>query len=210
MSVHTLEKIAQGASSVLNGKVEALTFGKRIATFDDKMVGNMLAQEAWAQARMDAQTWRSMGFRIVEMNREARDAFIAAIKALTTEAREANKLDGSVDKKEANKRVATACVEVSKLRIIAAAFNGAATVQGLLAYVQTATKATQPVGINHVSYVMLVEYARTFSKSNAGRKAATWAAKLGKWLEQNNPEDVGTDAEVKAYAELVKAYNKLV
>jgi hypothetical protein len=203
------EKIMATTGPVQSSKDEALTRGKRIATLDDTMMGNLLAQEAWAFARSSHQTWRSMGFRLIEMNHEARDAFVKAVKGLTTEAKKANKLDGDVDKKEAGKRVATATVECSKLRIIAESFNGAATVTGLCEYVKQATKCKQDVSIDDVSYTMLVEYARTFSTSKKGRPALSWVAKMGKWLEMNPIHDDSDQTDVDAYNAILGVYNGL-
>jgi len=185
---HALATLAVGASNVLNAKHENLTFGKRIATLDDKMLGSMLANEVMATVQTQGQVWRGFAMRIINTNHEARAAFVQAIDSTLKEMRGANTIDDTVAAKDAKKRVNTATVEVSKLRIVAKAWNSGATIPGLVEYVRLALK--QPTAeLEHIGYTMLVEYARTFSQSKAGRPAKAWAEKLGDWLDKNAPDE---------------------
>jgi hypothetical protein len=195
----------------VNAQHAAFELGKDIATRDDRYVGTMLANEVMATAMLESKTWRSYAMRLIETNMEAREAFLKAIKATLTEARKANRLDDVVDKKTSSKRVASATVEVSKLTKVAEAWNNGATVRGLIEYVNTANKA-QLTGadVGMIGYALIVEYARTFSTSKAGRTPDTLIVKFGKWIEQQAKAgfDVETDREV--YNKIVAAYNELV
>lgn len=209
MSEHALAKLASGASSVLATKDQGLDHAKRVATLDDKMVGNMLAQEAWATARNHANPWKGFADRIIGLNMEARAAFIAAVDSMMKEGTKENTLDGSVDAKTARKRLTSATVEVSKLRTFAKAFNAGASEDGLIEYVRLSTKLkdTQPLVLADIAWMWMAEYAKTFSDSKAGRKPDTFLVKLNKWLEKNKPTD---EKEQPAYDAIVAAYNKLV
>lgn len=208
---HAMARLAQGASSVMNTKAAGLEYAKRVTTLDDKMQGNLLAQEAWAQARMSQNPWKGFADRIIGLNMEARAAFISAVDGLLKDAKKANTLDGTVEAKTAARRVASATVEVSKLRTFAKAFNAGASEAGLLEYVrlQTKLKPEQPLPLSDVAWMWMSEYARTFSDSKAGRKPDSFLVKLNKFLERNKPDGT-VEADMKAYDKVVEFYNSLV
>jgi len=203
----TMADLSAGASVVHNQVAAKFDHGKRIATLDDKMAGNMLALEVMATAQTQGQVWRRFAMRVIESNIEQRAAFIDAIDRGLKELREQNKLGDLVDAKVAKKRVAVATVEVSKLRTVASAFNGGATVEGLVQYVASATK-TQSVELDNIGYTMIVEYARTFSTSKAGRKADTLLVKFGKWLEAQAKVGIA-ESDMVIYNQLVEVNNNL-
>jgi hypothetical protein len=64
------------------------------------------------------------------------------------------------------------------------------------------------VSVDDIGYTVIVEYARRFSGSKAGRKADDWIIKFAKWLEKNpcDAEDTeGTAMRAKALALFDKA-----
>lgn len=206
---HPMTTLAVGASNVMNSKHAALVHSKRIATLDDKMVGSTLASEVMASAKMEANVWRTYATRIMNITAEARVAFLNAIKA-DKGAITKGQTEFGIDDKLAKKRTNSATTRVSEMQAFANAWNSGATVNGLVVYVNESMPAGKRVNsedevLAHCGYAVMLEYARTFSKSKAGRPSKTWIQKMVKFLE-DNPVDEGPDA--KLYATIVKLVNE--
>ena len=209
VQAHPLATLAQGASNVMNSKHAALDHSKRIVTLDDKMVGSTLASEVMASAKMEANVWRTYATRIMNITAEARVAFLNAIKADKGAISKAQ-IEFGIDDKLAKKRTNSATTRVSEMQAFANAWNSGATVNGLVVYVNESMPAGKRANsedevLAHCGYTVMLEYARTFSKSTAGRPSKTWIQKMAKFLE-DNPVDEGPDA--KLYATIVKLVNE--
>jgi hypothetical protein len=167
---------------------------------DARMQGNMLANEVFVQMRADRGVWRTFALRIITGTTDMRAAFLAACKTMLRDMRKQNaeaianlNKDGKPDPtkddtKLAAKRSATASVMVSNLNIIANAWNGAATIEGLVEHANT-TGRCKGATLEDIGFDVIVEYARLFSESKAGRKADPFITKLSKWLEKNPPAE---------------------
>ena len=204
-----MSRIAVGASVVINGAAASLDHQKRIATLDDKMVGSTLASEVMASAKMEANVWRTYATRIMNITAEARVAFLNAIKA-DKGAITKGQTEFGIDDKLAKKRTNSATTRVSEMQAFANAWNSGATVNGLVVYVNESMPAGKRANsedevLAHCGYAVMLEYARTFSKSKAGRPSKTWIQKMVKFLE-DNPVDEGPDA--KLYATIIKLVNE--
>ena len=204
-----MSRIAVGASVVFNGKSASLDHSKRIATLDDKMVGSTLASEVMASAKMEANVWRTYATRIMNITAEARVAFLNAIKADKGAISKAQ-IEFGVDDKTAKKRTNSATTRCSEMQAFASAWNSGASLSGLMEYANKGVPAAQQCQsedeiLAHCGYAVMLEYARTFSKSKAGRPSKTWIQKMVKFLE-DNPVDEGPDA--KLYATIIKLVNE--
>ena len=206
---HPMTTLAVGASNVMNGKHATLDHSKRIATLDDKMVGSTLASEVMASAKMEANVWRTYATRIMNITAEARVAFLNAIKA-DKGAITKGQTEFGIDDKLAKKRTNSATTRVSEMQAFANAWNSGATVNGLMVYVNESMPDGKRANsedevLAHCGYAVMLEYARTFSKSKAGRPSKTWIQKMVKFLD-DNPVDEGPDA--KLYATIIKLVNE--
>ncbi len=206
---HAMTRMAQGASNVANGPDAKLDHQKRIATLDDKMVGTTLASEIMAAAKMEANVWRGFAVRIMRATSEARVALLNAIKADKGAITKGQTEFGIADKL-AKRRTNSATTRVSEMQAFANAWNSGASVNGLMVYVNESMPASKGANsedevLAHCGYTVMLEYARTFSKSKAGRPSKTWIQKMVKFLE-DNPVDEGPDA--KLYATIVKLVNE--
>lgn len=206
---HAMSRIAVGASVVINGAAASLDHQKRVATLDDKMVGTTLASEIMAAAKLEANVWRGFAVRIMHATSEARVALLNAIKA-DKGAITKGQTEFGIDDKLAKKRTNSATTRVSEMQAFANAWNSGATVNGLVVYVNESMPAGKRVNsedevLAHCGYAVMLEYARTFSKSKAGRPSKTWMQKMVKFLE-DNPVEEGPDA--KLYATIVKLVNE--
>ena len=190
-----------------------------VAGTDARMAANTLAAEVMAHAQLDSKVWLRFGWRLIEGTTDMRAQFVKVLDDMLKDMRKVNAEAGAVlgkdgkpdvsksDTKQAAGRVNTATVQVSCLRTIANAFNGAATIDGLLAH------ACESMRLKHgectqdqIGWVVMVEYARLFSAAKAGRKADPFLTKLAKWLDSAGKvaEDNETElAQWKAVAELV-------
>ena len=209
VQAHPLATLAQGASNVMNSKHAALDHSKRIATLDDKMVGTTLASEIMAAAKMEANVWRGFAVRIMRVTSEARVALLHAVKA-DKGAITKGQTEFGIDDKLAKKRTNSATTRVSEMQAFANAWNSGATVNGLMVYINESMPASKGANsedevLAHCGYAVMLEYARTFSKSKAGRPSKTWIQRMVKFLE-DNPVDEGPDA--KLYATIVKLVNE--
>lgn len=172
---------------------------------DAVLAGNMLAAEAVATAMTQSNVWHGFAVRVINLTADGRDAFLAAVRgslkdfaqrnaeAIADTTRTGEKAITDADRKAARKRLATATVYLSGLSIIAKAWNKGATTEGLIAYFKQATRErhTTPA-LDAIGYTIIVEYARTFSDSKAGRRADDFKTKLTKFIERNPPADDDT------------------
>ena len=205
---HPLSVIADGAMVPVAKRDEERD--KRIAVGLDITAGNTLANEVMAFTRGSAVSWYGFAKRLIGLTHEGRAQFIKALDADLKAMRVANRAgETKEDKAAANKRVASATVQCSRLRTIAKAFNGAASVSGLIGFV-AAQMHVSPDGLKleDCSYVFIYDYAKTFNGTKA-RAQQDWLAKLGKWLD-NNPVDETDDEMVKARNAIVSEYNRQV
>lgn len=186
---------------------------------DAKMQGNNVANAVIARVMTEAVTWKQYALQLIALPVEGRTQFITAIDAWLKDckARNADSM-GTVDregkanptkddKRLAIQRVNSATVEVSKLRTVANGFNSGADTEGLVAYFKTTQRlpGKVPVSVEEIGYAVIVEYARTFNASKAGRKADPFLVKLAKWLEKNPAaeDDVKGAKAWAAVAELI-------
>ena len=209
----TIATLQVGAADVLNSKHEALDRSKRIATLDDRMAGSMLANEVMAYAKGEQNKWRGFAVRIIGFNAEAREAFLNAMKADKT-AMTKTQVEFGIDGKTAKKTTSSFGVQVSKLSIIAKAFNKGATVTGWREYVNVTMAPGKKCDSDEEMMIYggfepLVAYCRSIAGSKAGRAADTWTVKLNKWLESNPVGEDAPKAEQDAFNAIVAIYNKL-
>lgn len=207
---HAMTRIAEGATTVMNSKAAGLDHQRRIATLDDKMTGTMLANEIMASAKLEPNIWREYAIRIMNMTAEARTALINALKA-EKGAITKGQTSLDYDEKLAKKRTNSATTRVSEMQSFANAWNSGASVTGLMEYINKTSPAPLRVKdetevLAHVGYTIMLEYARTFSSSKAGRPRKAWLDKVVKFLDTNAPDEDNA-ADQKLYAELTKLVN---
>lgn len=192
---------------------------------DQRMTANNLANRVIATVRQDAKSvWRKFAIEVISLATDGRVQFLKTLREWLNEARKIERNDtrneerndkGEMvkaptkeERKAAAARVASATVEVSKLMTIAEAWNGQATEAGLLLYYNEAT-GKAATSAEEVPYERIVQYARTFSKSAAGRAAQPFLLRVAKMLEACKPRtgDEGPDgeADVALHAALVAA-----
>jgi hypothetical protein len=205
-----MTRIAVGATTVVNGAAASLDHRKRIATLDDKMVGTTLASEIMAAAKMEPNIWRAFAIRLMNVTAEARVAFLNAIKA-DKSALTKGQIEFGIDDKLAKKRTNSATTRVSEMQAFANAWNSGASLTGLLSHANHGMPADKRIQsedevLAHVGYTVMLEYARTFSKSKAGRPSKTWVEKMTKFLEDNPVDADSPDAVL--YSSIVALVNK--
>lgn len=210
---HALQGIAESGAGPVQ-KQQPATIG-----LDAKMAGSMLANEVFAECIGEGNKWKCYADRVVNGTVDFRMAFIDAIDKQLKEWRKRNAaLGAELDKtgaiapnkdqqKRAAKLVASATVQVSNLRTIARAFNGAASIEGLILYVQE-TRGTKPKGLDEVAFYLMREYAATFKETKAGAPKHTWLDNFTKFVETRKPDE--DDAEgIVAYGKAVALLNSL-
>ena len=142
---------------------------------DSRMQGATLAAEVIATLKTQASPWHGFCWRLIDMPADGRLAFVQAIdkelKAITDE----NEATHGKSK-ELTRFLRGATVQVSNLKTVCKAFNAGATVDGL------ATHANVPDPRN-MGWMKVVEYARTFSQSQAGRPAQSVKVKLQNFIK---------------------------
>ena len=206
-------------------KPQAPAVGEQLKAPDAKMMANTLAAEVVAHAQMDSKVWLRFAWRLINATTDMRAQFVKTLDEMLKDMRRVNAEAGAAlgkdgkpdvsksDTKQASQRVNTAMVNVSCLRTIANAFNGAATIDGLLTHACESMRlklgeCTQ----DQVGWVVIVEYARTFSTAKAGRKADPFLTKLAKWLDSAGKVADDNETELvqwKAVAELVAKLQKV-
>lgn len=205
--MHALQTIAETGSRPMTKAP------LRIESRDDRMMASTLAAEVMAHAKGDANKWLNFAWRAIDMTVEARAAFLNIIKAEKAAMTKAQNEHG-IDDKTSRKRTNSFAVQVSMLQQVANAWNSGATLEGLAQYIndgiKDSTKHAQVDHIrDHVGWVALVEYARTFSQSQAGRKPDTLMVKLAKFLKNNAPNPDADASEQRLYEQLVEISNKV-
>lgn len=217
MKVHTIGGIKPNAdvyTAEPMRKADLPTIG-----MDAKMQGSMLANEVFAECIGEGNKWKGYADRVVRGTTDFRMAFIDAIDKQLKEWRKRNAAVGASmnsagaivpnndQTKRAAKLVASATVQVSNLRTIARAFNGAASIEGLILYVQE-TRGTKPKGLDEVAFYLMREYAATFKETKAGAPKHTWVENFTKFLETRKPDE--DDAEgIKAYTKALALLNSM-
>jgi hypothetical protein len=204
---HALATIARTGSTPMKAQPLAVN------TLDDRMVGNTLANEAIALAKTGVKPWLALAWRVIDCTVEARAVFIGAIKnekAALTKAQTEHEFDGKYAKGNTN----SFSVMLSRLQGVANAFNGGATLAGLVEYTnkQQANKAKHLVDVEdaraNLGFEAIHAYAMTFVKSKAGRTPDAWLVTFGKFLERNKPVEGDAVAEAQ-YLATVKHYNSM-
>lgn len=189
---------------------------------DARMLANTLAAEVVAHAQMDSKVWLRFAWRLINATTDMRAQFVKTLDEMLKDMRRVNAEAGAAlgkdgkpdvsksDTKQASQRVNTAMVNVSCLRTIANAFNGAATIDGLLTHACESMRlklgeCTQ----DQVGWVVIVEYARTFSASKAGRKADPFLTKLAKWLDSAGKPDESNEVDIAHWTQVAALVAKL-
>lgn len=191
---------------------------------DARMKAALLVTSVMAHVQMDSKVWHGFAVQLINGTTDFRAAYIKGMKAQLGEMRKQNAeafgtlaKDGTPDPtkseiKLAGKIVSTATQYISKLNNIANAFNGAATVEGLIHEVAE-TRKVRPEGItlDSIGFTLIADYAQKFSKSEAGRKSDPFLVKLGKWLDTigKAAAEGGDDAAKAQYEQVLALVNKL-
>jgi len=209
---HALETIRQAApADVKNNKHEALDQAKRIATRDDTLAGMTLALEIIGTAMAQGNQWRNFALRCINLTHEARIAFLAAIKKEKA-AMTKTQVDFGIGKKVAQQRTNSFATQISELNTIAKAWNAGATITGWREFVNNTLPGDKTIGtdaeiVEFGGYRTLVEYARAVvGKTKPGRPNKTWLEKVGKFLDENVPNEDDT-AGTTLYQQLVTMFN---
>ena len=209
--------IAQACTSEPMRKPEIQTVGT-----DARMLANTLAAEVVAHAQLDGKVWLRFAWRLINATTDMRAQFVKTLDEMLKDMRRVNAEAGAAlgkdgkpdvsksDTKQASQRVNTAMVNVSCLRTIANAFNGAATIDGLLTHACESMRlklgeCTQ----DQVGWSVIVEYARTFSTAKAGRKADPFLTKLSKWLDSTGKVDESDAVQLAQWKEVAALVAKL-
>ena len=224
MKVHTVTKPHYAAAIAESGATPISKAVVATAGRDATMQAMTTVQEILAHAKVENSFWHGMGKRIIEGTTDFRAQFVKQLNSALNDLRTGNAqaLDGSVNsdgkpdpskdaRKKASANVAAATVEISRLRTIATAFNGAATVQGLIEFYVSQGKAkSDGITLDHVGWAAMYKYAVTFSEAKAGRPKHTWLQKFGKFLDSAGKvgEDA-TDAEKEQYAKALALFNAM-
>jgi hypothetical protein len=204
MKVHTVTKTHPN-QSIADGALQQFTKPPiHNEGRDARMMGNVLAQETIALVRTQDTKWQDIAWQIIGLPTDGREAYIKALDKQLEAMREDVQTFHGYDDKTTKKTVATATVRVSQCRTIAKGFNAGGSIEGLQAFYNI----DDPKGLG---FNMLYQYAQTFSKSVAGRKADTLLVKLGKWIEVQKKQSTEPNAEdQKVMQELINLHNRLV
>lgn len=204
MQVHTIRKEHPAQTIATMG---ALPFTKQPTPAegtDARMQASLLTAETMALIKGQSIQWHAVAWKIIGMTTDGRAAYVKMLDKELAALRESveNHETLNYDEKAARKLVASATTKASECRTIANAFNGSANKEGLAEYFHV----SDPENLN---FQMILEYARTFNKSAAGRKPDTLLVKLGKWIEvqKKSPEPNAEDQRVMQ--ELLSLYNRL-
>lgn len=223
MKVHTIAKATPEATILAMGATPITKATIASAGKDATLQAMSTVQEVLAHVKEDDRFWYNMGRRIIDGTTDYRAQFVKQLNSALKDMRAGNAqaLDTSVNtdgkpdpskdaRKQASKNVAAVSVNISRLRTLATAFNGAATVQGLIEFYVAQGKArSDGITLDHVSWTCMHQYAVTFGEGKAGRPAHTWLQKFGKWLEGAGRLAVYSKEEQAQYNAAVALYNKL-
>lgn len=167
---------------------------------DDRTTGKLFAQEIIALQVGQAVSWGQLAHRAFGMTIEARKVTVEQLDRWLKAKREETSEVTDVDDKTSKKRVASATTQLSNMRTIMGALNGGMTYETLAGY----HKCNDP---ENLGFAAIVEVARTFSASKAGRKPDTLLVKLGKWIEVQKKGTPETAEERQLLDDLVQFYN---
>lgn len=179
MTIHMQSKPVQGtmgmladtkATPVQSAPVQAIPH-------DDKLRGQMFAQEAIALCMSQQTGWTGLARRLYEMNSEQREAGLSAWAAWKKQQTQANKEAGTpYDDKAFKAMLNTATVRLSHLRKIATAIDAGMDEAYLV----------RETGRSFVAHTVdtLYNEAKKFSGTKGGRPQKTFAEKLAKLLEE--------------------------
>lgn len=179
---HAMQEIREGAMTPMKAKPLA------VCTRDDTIAGTMLAASVLAYAANQDKGWIGFAKQAVELTVEGRVVVLNQLKARKSDMTKAA-IKFGIDEKAAKDRTKGFSVSISKFEQIVNAFNSGGTIEGWMNYVNATIKdkanhcADPALMWEHASYTTLVEYARTFSTSKAGRKPDDLITKLGKFIE---------------------------
>jgi len=202
MKVHLVQKSGSMAGIAESGSLPITKQPLPAEGLDARMLGNNLALEVVALATMDQNRWHRVAWQIIKGTTDMRAAYLKAIKKQQLVMKDAVE-DAHGDDKTARRQLASATVNISCCNTIATAFNAGATVEGMVEYF----RVSDP---ENLGFQKLVEYARTFSQSKAGRKPDPILVKLHKWIEANKKDPSTLTAEdLKVLTELQDLYKRL-
>lgn len=179
---HAMQDIRDGAMTPMKAKPLA------VCTRDDTLAGTMLAASVLAYAANQDKGWIGFAKQAVELTTEGRVVVLNQLKARKAEMTKAA-IKFGIEEKTAKNRTAGFAVAVSMFGKVVHAFNSGGTVEGWMEFVNSTINdkekhCTNPTEMwEHASYRTLVDYARTFSTSNAGAKPQELIVKLGKFIE---------------------------
>lgn len=166
---------------------------------DDRTKGKLFAQECIALVIGQAAPWLDLARRAFDLTVEARKVTVDQMdRWLKAKREELEELHGG-EAKVARQRINSATTQLSKMRTVINAINSGMTHETCETYWKNA--------FSELGFDAIVEVARTFSKSNAGRKPDTLLVKLGKWIEVQKKGQPETAEDRQLLDELIKFYN---
>jgi len=182
---------------------------------DATLAANMLAASVVAFVINQSGSWTRFAHQVIGLTTDGRTAYMGTMRDWLKDMRKRNAESFAADPanptkedtKEAAGRVASATTQVSNLNTIAEAFNGQATVEGLLTFVAAAQRVpVHTIGLDDCKFEMIRRYAVSMTGSKAGRTRDPWCVKFAKWAEKNAPS--ADDAEgVAAFKAVIDAFN---
>lgn len=205
MKVHTITKEHPSQTIAVMGSVPFQKQPIAPEGKDAKMQGNILAAETIALLKVETAKWQGIALNIINLTTDGREAYMKALDKQLAAMREDTENTIGADEKAAKKLVASATVNISRCRTIAKAFNAGGTMEGMAEF--HGVKDPENLG-----FILIYNYAQTFSKATAGRKPDTLLVKLGKWIEAQK-KGITDDATAEDRAlmdELVRLHNRLV
>lgn len=205
--VHSMEQIRTAGAEPMRAK--PLPVNDR----NDRLTATILAAEILAQAKVETVTWAKFAWRIIDANVEVREALQAEIKKQKAEMTK-GQTEFGIDKKIASKNTGSFAVQVSRCSTIAKAFNSGATVEGLKDFINgqlPANKRAKTVAEvrEHVGFIVIYNYAATFTGGKGSKTNTSWLENVGKFLDRNPPAEDDVQGQAQQ-AEFVKLYNALV
>lgn len=165
---------------------------------DDRTKGKLFAQECIALVIGQASPWLDLTRRAFDMTVEARKVAVDQLDRWIKAKRDELAQIHDTEDKVARKRLNSATVQLSKMRTCIKAMNGGMTRDTCAEYWKNT--------FDNLGFDAVVEVARTFSDSKAGRKPDSLLVKLGKWIEVQK-KGVETAEDRALMDELLKFYN---
>jgi hypothetical protein len=203
MRVHTIARQHPMAAILAAGALPMVAQPVPTMPQDDKQTGFLLAQECIAFMQTNAQGWQGKAMQLFRLTNEARTAFLSSLSAwLKLQTATVQTITGQ-DEKRARKNLASATVQISKLRTIANALNSGGSMKGL----QEFHHVNDP---QNLGFQSIYEWAQTFSKAKAGRTRDSMLVKLRKWIEANEKDDKNTREDKDVLEQLLELHNRLV